>query len=238
MKKWPCFLFPLLVMACRAPQIGPRPEVTAVIQVPATVASPSPIYLDLQVPADVDNADALRSDLQSALLSEMKELDLRLLETPTPKDRSVLRVKINKYKARPARSPFLPWGLPGAGSAAAGFSLMAANDFHFLAILFGGAFVGPGIAFITLGSIKGGKKIRLDHERGYSLHAFRAEAKLEHLLNGKVGHWDQRYRSYDLDPLARPMSAEELKDPAAIRREMARAFSVAIRVDLTKELND
>jgi hypothetical protein len=242
--KLPCFALSFLMVACRLPQaeLDTTPENTTTERAASRAVPPLPFYLDLRVQAPVSDPDALRSELQEALLAEMKPWGLQPLPPSAPKGRSVLQLQVEKYETRPAESPLLPWGAPGIASAGAGVSVISsasgAGGGGVLAeVLVGLPLLGAGIAFIVVGSVKEGLQIHRDRARGYPLHVFKARARLDYIKEGEPEDWHRTYRSWDLSSGVPPLSADASKDPANVRREMLKALARTLRKDVADELN-
>lgn len=217
-------LIPLLTLACRRTEVHPRPA-PKIVQVHRTPV----LGLKIQASSGVESAGEWEAELQTALIQELEPWGPRIGAVPpgTP----ILRVEIRRYQVRPALNPAYAWVYPGVVSTGAGVALISAQrgvDTIGPALL-GFPALGAGLAFIAIGSAFGGRTAYLDKRRGYPLHPFKAQVRLEHMVGGERVEFNETYRHRNLASEARPLA---IATPEGVRREMARALAIEIRRDL------
>lgn len=235
----------LLLAACRAPSTGPgAPPSPPKVVASARPLNPGPTQLQVELSTDavVADAEALQQELRAAVMSQLSEWHPVEVPVDSPRSATIprLKVRVKKYQAKPAGSPFTVLGFPGLVGMGAGLSVIqataGAQEMGALpAFLIGVPLLGLGLTALALGITFESRKSYLDHKRGYPLHSFQAETRIVWPVGGGLKQEKESYRAFNLGSEARPMSAQDAADPAEVRREMMRALAHNIRLDLGKK---
>lgn len=227
------------VMACKGPEVVPAaPPPARTEQV--SEQAPRELLVQVDLGPDVEVPESVAADLQPELVAAFKDWGAKSSVESTSPAAPLLRVRLKRYKAQPAGSPFTHIGLPGGLGMVVGISVASASgatDVVPVGLILGAGLAGTGLAALIVGSILGGRQASLDRQRGYPLQSLRAEVRLEQRLGpGQRLVWEESYRTFSLRNAARPLSPDEARDPARVRRETLRALARCIKEDAENAL--